>query len=159
MRRGSGFAMQVLGVPQLQRRLGSDFLVRGVRGLLTRLTLKGERWAKEGIKVDTGALARGMQSEVRGLTGRVFNPLGYARAVDEGRRPGARMPPPAALVGWIRRHAPGMSPFVLARAIGRRGIKGRFFMKAALGKLRNTLPGEIRKAQRDIQQAWRGSRR
>ncbi len=155
----SPFSMNVLGVPQLQRRLGGDFLVGGVRKLLGRLTLKGERWAKEGINSDTGATARAMNSEVRGLTGRVFNPLKHAHAVDKGRRPGARMPPPDALVGWIRRHAPGMSPFVLARAIARRGIKGRFFMKKALGKLKNTLPSELRKAQGDIVQAWVRSRR
>ena len=41
------------------------------------------------------------------------------------------MPPPQALLGWIRRHGFGGTAFQLARAIARRGIPGRWFMRAA----------------------------
>ena len=53
-------------------------------------------------------------------------------SVEEGRRPGGRPPPPQTLVGWIRRHGLDVSPFVLARAIGRRGIPAKPFMAPAL---------------------------
>ncbi len=60
------------------------------------------------------------------VTGRVESDLEYMYNIEFGRTAGATMPPPSALVGWIGRH-PGFTgtPFVLARAIGERGIPGR----------------------------------
>lgn len=58
----------------------------------------------------------------------------YPEIMEFGRRPG-KMPPPSALERWVHivlgvpnEDAPGVA-FTVARAIGRRGIKGRFFMK------------------------------
>ena len=87
------------------------------------------------------------------LEGRVGPSVRYGAPVEFGRRPG-RMPPPDALLGWVRRH---WSPrgttaragrarnrawgaregelrsaaFVLARAIGRRGTPAQPYMRPA----------------------------
>lgn len=91
----------------------------------------GERVAKEGAPRDTAALARSIDSVHNGMEARVFSTLNYAAPVELGRQAGAAMPPPEALVGWLRRHGNFTTPYALARSIARRGIKGRFFMRAA----------------------------
>jgi len=62
------------------------------------------------------------------------------------------MPPPDALSGWARRHGLAGLEFVIARAIGRRGIKARPFLGPALeqeaprlaARLRSVLEGLVR---------------
>lgn len=131
-------------VPQLQ-----------IRGVLTRVlqlaALYAEREARLGAleAKDTGATARSIVSEVQGMTARVYSPLVYASVMETGRRPGAKMPPPAALEGWIARHNPDISPFVLARAIARRGTAGRFFFRRAVTRLETALPGLVAQAMRE----------
>lgn len=122
---------------------------------LSRAALFAERTAREGAPRDTSALTRSIVSEVRPPIARVFSTLNYAVPVEVGRRAGARMPPPDALVGWIRRHGLAMSPFVLARSIARRGIKGRFFMRAAKEATEKQLPNFLSSLSRDIGQEWR----
>lgn len=56
----------------------------------------------------------------------------YAVWVHEGRRPGSRMPPPDAIKQWL--HDKGgdeKMAFVVARSIGRRGIKPTKFLERA----------------------------
>lgn len=59
----------------------------------------------------------------------------YPIVMEFGRRPGARMPPPAALERWVHlqlkvpaKDAPGVA-FLVARAIAIRGIRKREYMK------------------------------
>ncbi len=72
------------------------------------------------------------------ITGEIFadirDPYPYPAVIEFGRQPG-RMPPPDQLVRWVQLKlgvpesaAPGVA-FTVARAIGRRGIKGRFPFK------------------------------
>lgn len=72
------------------------------------------------------------------IVGRVFSsiedPYPYPAVIEYGRAPGT-MPPPDQLVRWVQlklgvpeAQAPGVA-FTVARAIGRRGIKGRFPFK------------------------------
>lgn len=74
------------------------------------------------------------------IQGRVFSSLPQAIVMDEGRRPGARMPPVAALALWAQRKL-GVSAdeadavgYVLARSIARRGIEGRHYADAAVAR-------------------------
>lgn len=81
---------------------------------------------------DLGGFERGWavrQSSWQQL--RFYNSSPYAPFVENGRRAGARMPPPAALVPWVERHfgvtgaaARGLA-FVIARRIAQRGIRAR----------------------------------
>jgi hypothetical protein len=80
--------------------------------------------------VDTGELRASITDEVRVegnvIVGVVGTVVGYAPHVEFGTAP--HFPPPAALAGWARRH--GVNPFLVARAIAKRGTKAhRMFGK------------------------------
>lgn len=64
----------------------------------------------------------------------------YPSVMEFGRRPGAKPPPPAALIRWVHLViAPGESQearvaYLISRSIGRKGIKGREYMRKGLDK-------------------------
>lgn len=151
-------SLTVTGIADLVKKTSGDAVLRRpLAEMFRRLGITGEAHARRGAveHKDTGALARSLASESKDLSARVFSTLAYAKPVEEGRRAGAQMPPPNALVGWMRRHGlDGVSPFVIARAIARRGIKGRFFMKRALEALRRDMPGLVDQAKDAIERAW-----
>lgn len=106
--------------------------------------------------VDTGAFKRNWfyQDIDRGI--RVYNPLPYASVIEHGRRAGARQPPSNVLVEWVKRKglvagvtgnreaaARGLA-FVIARKIGREGLKPRPVLGTAMKKLRPLLLREIK---------------
>lgn len=115
-----------------------------------------EREARLAAPRDTSALARSIHSQVQPTQARIGTNLVYASVMEFGRRPGGRMPPVAALVGWARRHGMAGREFVLARAIARRGIKGRFFLqKATHSLIAHGFPVIIGQAIRAAQNRWR----
>lgn len=83
--------------------------------------------------------------DVRGATietleGRVFSSLPYAVVIDQGREPGRRPPPVDAIALWVERVL-GIGgaetenvAYVIARSIGRKGIKGRQFVAEGVEK-------------------------
>lgn len=150
-----GLVVVELDAGPIIERLGPGLYRPALAELVARATRTAERAARGAAPADMGALRRSITSETAPLRGRVFTALAYAAAVEEGRRPGARPPPPQALVGWMARHGVGGSAWVLARAIGRRGTKGRFFMRAGLEAARDALPGLLGQAARRIGSAWR----
>jgi len=98
--------------------------------------------AKRNTPVDMGRLMSSIGTttkegiyEVKGLgvdvVGRVGSRVIYAPYVEMGRKPGATMPPVWAIEEWARRHGMAGLGFVIARAIGRRGIKGRHMLENA----------------------------
>lgn len=116
------------------------------------LLVEGE--AKRLVPVDTGNLRRSIRTlELSPRHALVGTRVKYAVAVHEGRRAGAAMPPPDRLKGWARRHGK-IPPYVLARAIGRRGIKARPFMRDALDRLRGVISLLLSKAVADIEAEW-----
>ena len=120
-------------------------------------TLYGEALAKVYAPKDTGRGAGRILSNIDGDRGEVrtnalyiailegdprFGPPPYGWA----RRPGARPPPPDSLRGWLRRHGDFTTPFVLARSIGRKGIRGRGFFLQSARDVRKRLPQIIDRA-------------
>jgi len=77
---------------------------------------------------------------------RVWNSTPYAAPVEYGRRPGAKPPPVRALEPWVEKVlqvAPNRVrsvAFLVAKAIGRRGIKGRNILEQALLFILPTFP-------------------
>lgn len=76
------------------------------------------------------------------------------RAMESGRKPlvaGGRFPPPEAF-----RHITSDrgEQFAIARAVARRGTKGRFFMKKAKSKALRVLPQLVNRAADEIALAW-----
>ncbi len=112
-----------------------------------------EREAKTGAP---GLIARSISSQVHELSAKIVGGAA-ALAVEFGRHPGTPQPPLGELRKWARaRGIPESALFPIARAIRRRGIRGRFFARAAVQKLRATeLPRLERKAKADIEQRWR----
>lgn len=148
--------LHITGLEHVLSKLHPSLYRPALTLLLKDAALHAERTAREGAPKDTSALARSITSEVKGTSARVYSTLAYASVMEEGRRPGARMPPPQALLGWLGRHGiPASFAFVVARAIGRRGIKGRFFMRAAKQALSRALPGMGDTALRRIHEEWR----
>lgn len=106
---------------------------------------------------DTSATARSWTSDVNGMSATVYSPLMSALIEEEGRRPGAKMPPPGALRGWAARHGfPTNSGalFTLARAIAKRGRPGRFYLRAATRDLEDRLPSMLVDTARRIRERF-----
>jgi hypothetical protein len=85
----------------------------------------------------------------------VGSDLPYAAAVHEGRRPGARQPPSGPIRAWLgRRGGDPRLAFVVARAIGRRGIKARPFLRDAFERSRRAVDKHLDDAATAIERAW-----
>jgi hypothetical protein len=81
--------------------------------------------------------------EIEDISGRVFSSLPYAVVIDQGRAPGARMPPVDAIMLWVERVL-GIQEsddteledvaWAIARSIGKKGIAPRYFVERGLQK-------------------------
>lgn len=146
------FQVDIPALPPFVARLrGAQTVLRNeLATSMQRLVILGQNAAREGAPVDTGRLRNSITSRVE-LGGTVRGVWGtnitYAETMEEGRRAGAPMPPAGALIGWMSRH--GIDPsaeFVVRRAIGRHGIKGRHFFRASLDRLRPIAVRELNAA-------------
>lgn len=112
--------------------------------------------ARRGAPQDTRRLSGSITSTIVGtfptLEGRVGPSVRYGAPVEFGRRAGAKMPPVDALLGWVRRHGGGTPrqvrsrAFLLARAIGRRGIRPQPYMGPALDRNRRQIVALFQRA-------------
>ena len=85
---------------------------------------------------DRGLFQNGWRCSIQGLHLTIYNEQHHAIFVEGGRSAGARPPPLEPIRGWLLRH--GMDPklaFVVARAIGQRGIKPRPISRPSLLKI------------------------
>jgi len=88
--------------------------------------MAGQRIAATSLLINSVAADR-----VDPLTWQVAPHVGYARYVLDGRRPGWRLPPPQKILDWMRVKRIGAdrsTAWAIARAIQRRGIKGRDYL-------------------------------
>lgn len=149
------YTVEVEGMGPLRAKLTPDLYQRALAGVLTDAAILGEREARAGAPKDTSELARSITHEVKPTFARVYSTMNYAEVVEKGRGENKPPPPPKALYEWLDRHGiDRQAAFVIARAIGRRGIKGRFFMKNAREKVDRALPGFIAKASAEIRARW-----
>lgn len=127
---------------------------------MTRSLAVLQRDAMEATPVATGTLRRSyaLRPAPTAWSGALVNTATYAKVVEEGRRPGAPMPPQGALVAWMR--SKGIDPsleFVVRRAIGRRGIPARHMMKNALAQNRAGIEAEFSAAIARLAQKLRSA--
>lgn len=86
----------------------------------------------EHMAVDEGRLRSSIFARVdalpdgSGMRARTGTDVRYAAAVHNGTIP--HFPPIIAIAGWVQRKRLDVSPFVIARAISRRGTKARPFL-------------------------------
>ena len=86
------------------------------------------------VPKDTGAGAQGI--EVISAANRIAIQAPVHMIIqDRGRRPGAPPPPSSALEGWRRRKGIAVPAFVLARAIGRKGIRAKRFVRHSIQRV------------------------
>lgn len=154
------FVVRIEGVPRLQAKLAPGLLLGPpIKRLLERWAITVESEAKRGAPVDTGRLRASITHRLDAAPVPLFAEVGtnvtYARPVHEGRRAGARQPPSAALAVWARRHGGG-NPFLIARAIGRRGIKARPFLRNAAQASASQLAGFVATCAKEIEAAFGG---
>lgn len=130
-----------------------------VRRLLEDASKAAARAASGETPKDTGATARAWVAASTSMMASARNPMAAAAPLNYGRH-SHKMPPTSALLGWLDRHGiDRRSAFPIARAIARRGTRGRFFMQRAAQQMRNSeLPRLMREAVQRIENIWRGSR-
>ncbi len=150
-------SVQFSGFQEALRKIdGNTLLAAPLRRALTQSALLVEGNAKRLVPVDTGNLRRSITYRVDSRPIPLFAEIGtnapYAVFVHEGRKAG-KMPPTSALLGWARRH--GRNPFAVARSIGRRGIRGKPFLRNALTQARGQIQAFLSDAAREIEAAWK----
>ena len=137
--------------------LKSKLFKKPLKHLLQNSSALAERVAKGAAPKDTSSMARDIRADVRSLSAKIHLPrnLEYYHVMEEGRRPGRKMPPPRELHGWMRRHGiPLGMAFVIARSIARRGIKGRFFMRQSFVATTKAMPRFLRKMGEEVGLIW-----
>jgi hypothetical protein len=84
--------------------------------------------------IDTGQLLNSIAIEDRGPFARAIGTnKTYGEVVEMGRQAGAPMPPPGALLGWMRRHGiPAEDEFIVRKRISDHGIAPRPYLAPAL---------------------------
>lgn len=130
-----------------------------LRANLTGAGFRTVQSIKEALLSDdknaSGSLINNTRFEIQD-TGSLLSLLLKAPAhykfVDEGRRPGATQPPTGKIAQWMKRKGITGSPFVIARAIGRKGIAPTNIYTDAVKKmLSETKIAQL--AREDIQKA------
>lgn len=126
--------LEIKGLKELQRK--TEQMIADLHGtpMLNAMrdsTLLVQRKARQNSPVDTGRLRASILPEIRASQTEVLGVVGsnvlYAPYMELGTPP--HWPPIGALEVWARRH--GMSAFVVARAISRKGTKPRKFLEIA----------------------------
>lgn len=128
-------------------KVGPDELARRSRAAMQESLARAQADVQGATPVFLNVLRGGTFSEIHGsgvsLHGKVAPPLAardYAAVVEEGRRPG-KMPPVSAIAAWVgRKLGVGVSPFLVARAIARKGTKGRHMFRDAHKRAQGYVP-------------------
>lgn len=120
----------------------------------TQVALKAARRQAKPHDEDTGDIAGGIKSELTGgvlqpVRGRIFTDDPGAGAAEMGRAPG-RIPPLEPIIRFVRSHGIPVPPFVIARAIARRGTRAIRFMAQATRITKRQMTSIIQKAEKDL---------
>ena len=134
--------LRIEGLERLQAGVAAApaTLARETRAAMVAGSLLIEGTARTLAPKDTGRLAGSITHTISGgganLTSKIGPSVAYGLYVEKGRGPG-RMPPVAAVAGWARRK--GIDPYVLARAIARRGTKPKPYMVPSFNQNRGAV--------------------
>ena len=128
---------------------GGKGMDRVVRRLETEV-VKGTPRGVGGAAGLAGSIHGEVVSHGLPIVGVVGTPLEYGIVIEEGRRPGQRMPPVGPIALWAQRKL-GVSGkearsvgFVIARSIGKKGFKGARMFERAWNRLERWVQDELR---------------
>jgi bacteriophage HK97-gp10 putative tail-component len=112
--------------------------------------------ARRSAPINTGEYARSWQAKKLDNGAVIFNDAPYAAIIENGRRPGSRPPPSDVIFKWLEQKlrgqvknrrdrvkaAKGMA-FVIARAIGKRGLPAHRVMARTRVRLNRLVQAEV----------------
>lgn len=142
-----------LGTDRVLRKLKPELYRPRVARALAEAAQVGQKAARSGFDSASPAV-RAISTDKKPMMSRVFSAMPKKRtlSIEEGRRPGEPLLHPDALQGWMRRRGVSESVWTIARGIRARGVKGRFFMKAAHDKTAVAMPLLVKTMARLIAQ-------
>jgi hypothetical protein len=159
------YEINIKGIPQLLHRLDEKQITSVLNTLMKESALDTVIAAKDTVPRYKNNIHRDIISEFKyarqgfpetAIIGpKVGRTSAYARVMEHGRRAGAPMPPwkgPGSIEGWALAH--GMNPFLLARSIGRKGIKPRHWLERAKNNVESKVRTRFARAGRMVEQNW-----
>jgi len=124
--------------------------VRSIQTAIELIAFRLARVSAPKAPSDTGKLQGDLaRPEIKPLYARVGSNRNYAVFVHEGTKP--HYPPIKALTGWASRH--NISPYVVARAISKRGTKANPFLKDSLAETESYREQTISKQMNSVLQS------
>ncbi len=153
---GMQIEVAVEGITELVRQVNDPTLIgEPVAHLFTTAVREGAATARDAAR--SSRIAQSIIEDPQPMLGRIASTLPQPRAnvLERGRKPDSTMPPVDVVAAWAA--AKGIdagAAFPIARAIARRGTKGRFFMRAARAHVRQIMPDLVREATREIVARW-----
>ena len=150
--------VHVYGLVELLHKLDDPHLVGDpLREFFEKASIHVEDEAKRRSEVDTGRTRASHTHEIDAIVVPLWARIGpntkYARPLHDGSRP--HFPPVAAIEAWARRHGMAGRGYAIARAIARRGTKGRPWLRDALVASRSAVNGYWKIAGAQIEAYWR----
>lgn len=140
---------------RLQKKLGPDVILPPVSRLIHEASRVASR---EAVSRAPSLLASAIDPvRVSDLSAKVVAAHPGARAMEGGRKPlaaGGRFPPPDAFAHVTSSEG---AQFAIARAVARRGTKGRFFMKKAKSAATRSLPQLATRVAAELEAGWAGA--
>lgn len=148
-------SFQFIGLERIQEKLTPDLYMPSIHDVLRDSSSFATREAQQAAGRDLGAIAQTIGATVTMTSATVTARHPGALAAEYGRRAGAAPPPTTELDAWAAHRGLQAIVFVIARAIGRRGIAGRFFMRQAADRLeRSEMPRLLSIAAAQIEARW-----
>lgn len=156
---------QIEGLEGILRRADNQHLLSGpLRKAFEKVGFTVAGRAKELAPVDRDQLRAGIGHQVDPGEPAQWVEIGtrnlpYARAVHEGRPPGI-WPPYEPIAAWVRRKGlmgddgQPLDPFLVQRAIFRKGIKAKPFLTDAMADTEGRVQGFFDQAAKEIETQW-----
>lgn len=155
------FQADVQGLADLQRKLQSRIAGPPAKKFLTRGATLVQREAKPLTPVDRGTLRRSITTEVDNRApvpqyALIGTNVSYGLYVHEGRKPG-KYPPAGPIAAWIKRKGLNVPTFTVQRAIARKGIAAKPFLKDGFDKATPDINALVPTLAREIEEAYRNA--
>ena len=151
--------VRIEGLEELQRKLRDPRTLKDpTNKILFRSRKAGLNAAREPLSnAGTGLAHRSISASFSKKTGivRIFSrmPLARAKSIEEGTRPGKRVPLPR-LIRWRMAVNHRLTAEKLQKRIRERGSEGLYFMENAADTIEQNLPRYIADASREIERQW-----